>query len=105
MTRSAVQCALLTLLALALAGCGETLDTSYGHVRGKSINGTGALADMFRARGCEVRVALKRTAKVGEWADVIVRFAPISGPPERNEARWYGHWLDNHADRALVYIP
>lgn len=105
MTRSSVGKALLALFTLALPGCGETLETSYGHVRGKSINGTGALAAMFRARGCEVRTALRRTDKLSEWADVIVRFAPFPGPPERDEARWYGHWLDNHPDRALVYIP
>lgn len=105
MTQPGLRRALLALVAVALSGCSETLDTSYGHIRGKSINGTGALADMFRARGCEVRTALRRTDELSEWADVIVRFAPYPGPPSRDEARWYSRWLDDNPDRALIYVP
>lgn len=104
MTRPHVRMALLAATIAALSGCSKSLDTSYGHNRGKSINGTGAFAEMLRAQGCEVRTALRRTEELGEWADVIVRFAPYPGPPARDEARWYGDWLDENPDRALVYV-
>ena len=93
---------------LSLAGCSRptTLDTSYGRVRGKSVNGTGALAELFREQGHEVRTAVRLTDELDEWADVIVRFAPHPGPPGREEAEWYAHWLDDERGRArLIYVP
>jgi hypothetical protein len=50
MTGRAASRALVVLAAATLSGCSGGLDTSYGHSRGESINGTGTVAEMFRSR-------------------------------------------------------
>ncbi|MDR3635019.1 MAG: DUF4350 domain-containing protein [Isosphaeraceae bacterium] len=105
MTLGATLRALLpTLFVLALAGCGSELETDYGYTRGKSLNGTGVLAELFRKQGHEIRAAVRLTDELEEWADVIVRFAPYPGPPALEEADWYARWLDHEAGRRLVYV-
>lgn len=86
------------------AGCGERLDTSYGRTRGTSINGTGALAELFRLRGDEVRTAVRFTPELADWADTLVRFSPAPGPPALDEIQWYSLWLEAVADRRLIYV-
>jgi hypothetical protein len=105
MTRRASPRAVLALACLVASGCSPGLDTSYGHLRGASVNGTGAFAEMLRGRGHEVRAAVRLTDELNDWADVIVRFAPYPGPPEQEEAGWYARWLDEGPERSLVYIP
>src|SRR5262249_15502550 len=85
---------LVMLGALGLSGCSKDLNTSYGRVRGDSINGTGVFADALRSEGHDVRVVRRLTDELAEWSDLIVRFAPYPGPPEREEADWYLEWLD-----------
>lgn len=96
---------LLPLLLLGLAGCGGTVDTSYGRSHSRSVNGTGAFAGLFRAGGHEVRTAYRLTDELSDWADVIVRFSPLPGPPPREEAQWYDAWLDGGTGNRLVYVP
>lgn len=97
--------AVLFVLLAALAGCGETtIDTSYGRVAGRSVNGTGAFADLLRARGHEVRVARRLTDDLADWADGIVRFLPDPGPPRVDEADWYYSWQIMANDRRLVLV-
>ncbi len=106
MSRRVAAISFLALGGLTLSGCSSTtLDTNYGHVRGKSINGTGALAELFREQGHEVRAAVRLTDELNEWADVIVRFAPYPGPPEREEAGWYFAWLRENSRRQMIYVP
>jgi hypothetical protein len=81
------------------------LDTSYGRVRGSSINGTSALAELFRAEGHTVRTAVRLTEELDDWAEVIVRFAPYPGPPEKDEAAWYLEWLGQGRERRIIYVP
>jgi hypothetical protein len=96
---------LLGLLLMVLAsGCGQAPETSYGSIRGSSINGTGALAALLRQQGHEVRPAWRLTEELADWADIVVRFAPAPGPPDREEADWYAQWLEAGADRGLVYV-
>lgn len=92
-------------LPLVLAGCTSQLDTTYGRSRNQSINGTGAVAALFRAEGHEVRTAQRLTSELEEWAGVIVRFAQAPGPPDREEAQWYSRWLSSGNNRALIYVP
>ena len=94
----------LAVLLLALAGCGSDFEADYGRLRGKSLNGTGVMAKLFRQQGQNVRAAVRLTDQLEEWADVIVRFAPYPGPPEREEADWYARWLDGRVGRRLVYV-
>ena len=59
---------------------------------------------MLRSRGHEVRTAWRLTSELEAWAQVIIRFAPYPGPPDREEASWYHEWLENQPERSLVYI-
>jgi hypothetical protein len=92
-------------LIAVLPGCGDRgPDTEYGLSRGTSLNGTSALAAIFRQRGHEVRPAIRLTAELAEWAEGIVRFAPYPGPPEADEAKWYREWLAEGPERWLIYV-
>ena len=97
--------AVLAVVGLGLLGCSGEIDATYGRMRGASVNGTGALAELFRQEGHSVRAAVRLTDDLGEWADVIVRFAPTPGPPDRDEAEWYDEWLDRGRGSGLIYVP
>lgn len=93
------------IVLLAAVGCSPGgVDTTYGRSRGTSINGTGALAELFRQQGHTVRVARRLNDTVGQQADTIVRFAPLPGLPDRDEAQWYHTWNTGAAGRRLIYI-
>jgi hypothetical protein len=92
-------------LGLASSGCSAPLDSTYGRVRGTSVNGTGVLAELFREQGHTVRSAVRLSDALKQWAEVIVRFAPYSGPPLEDEAAWYSSWLDEASERRLIYVP
>jgi hypothetical protein len=97
----------LTALAFALtlgAGCSQRLETVYGASQGYSLNGTSALAELVSREGNEVRTAWRLTDELSDWADVIVRFASIPGPPDREEAEWYMEWLQSRPGLGLVYV-
>ncbi|MGE3820597.1 MAG: hypothetical protein AB7I30_14385 [Isosphaeraceae bacterium] len=94
-----------TLLVPLILGCSNGVETPYGRSRTTSINGTGALAEMFRARGHEVRAAVRLSDELNAWADVIVRISPYSGPVPNDEANWYDAWLNTQAGRRIVYVP
>jgi hypothetical protein len=88
-----------------LTGCGGEVDTTYGRLHSRSINGTSIFAGMLRMRGHEVRSAIRLTEELHGWADVIVRFAPGPGPPSQEEAAWYTEWMAEVPGRSMVYIP
>jgi len=93
-----------TVIALGVSGCGSDLDATYGKGRGTSLNGTSVLTRMLRESGHEVRTAIRLNDELAGWAEGIVRFAPYPGPPARDEAAWYGHWLAAGPDRWLIYV-
>lgn len=104
--RARIAPALLLAAGLLPAGCGPgEVDTTYGRSRGRSINGTGVLADLLRAEGHEVRAAVRLNATLGDWAEVLVRFSPHPGPPSREEGRWFLDWLRARRGRKLLYVP
>ena len=92
-------------LGLLATGCGPSeVETGHGRSRGSSVNGTAAFAALLRERGHEVRAAVRTTDTLGEWADVIVRFAVHPGLPDRDESVWLYRWLRAEDDRRLVYV-
>lgn len=97
---------LLLPLVLVLGGCGgrQGVETDYGRSMGKSVNGTGVLAELLRARGHEVRAVNRLSDRLEDRADVLIRFAPYPGPPDRQEAEWYEDWLSRNEDRRLVFV-
>lgn len=95
----------LVVLILLASGCArEGVDTTYGRARDQSINGTGTLVELFRGQGHAVRTAVRLSDELADWADVIVRFAPYPGPPEREESDWYLHWLNQIGERKMIYV-
>jgi hypothetical protein len=100
---SLIRAAAIALLAVS-AGDLRGPETGYGSSRGASLNGTGAFAGLIHRQGHEVRTALRLSDDLAQWADVIVRFASIPGPPDKVEASWYTQWLDDRPERALVYV-
>src|SRR5271165_3702489 len=97
----------MAVVAMALgfcSGCTQGPETAYGVSTGASLNGTGAFASLLRRQGHQVRSAWRLTDDLAGWADVIVRFASLPGPPDREEAEWYVNWLMNHPGRDLVYV-
>ena len=101
-----IKAILPALLAIAASGCSTSgLDRTYGKVRSVSVNGTGAFAGSLRERGHQVRTFSRLGTRLDDWADAIVRFAPMPGPPDKNEAQWYDRWLDAAPNRLVVYIP
>lgn len=102
MSRHALFASAFVFLAL---GCGPTgVDTTFGRSRGSSVNGTGAFAELLRQHGHEVRAAVRANGTLADWADVVVRFAPHPGRPEKGEGRWLYDWLNNDPGRKLVYV-
>ncbi len=95
---------LLLVGSMAPIGCAPGVDTTYGRVRSRSVNGTAALAELIRQDGHTVRVAVRLNDQVGEEADTIIRFAPYPGPPAEEEADWYLDWLYEEDDRRLIYV-
>lgn len=97
----------LLLLALAPVGCVPALpiDEDFDESRGDSINGTSALAEMFRQAGHKVRTSERLNDRVEEWADVLVRFSPEAGPPDATEGARLLDWLDEGSDRRLIFVP
>ncbi len=96
---------MLALATVSISGCGSGLDTTYGRMRSPSVNGTGAFASLLRERGHETRTFSRLGTRIEDWADTIVRFAPMPGPPERAEASWYDRWLNTSPGRVVIYIP
>lgn len=98
--------AFLFLAGLLPVGCGPSpVDSTYGRSRGPSINGTGALAELIRQRGHEVRAAVRLNETLGDWAEALVRFSPHPGPPDLDEGRWLMQWLRARPGRRLLYVP
>ena len=95
---------LLFLLAVALSGCSESVETTYGRMRGTSVNGTGAFAELLKADGHTVRTARRLTDELRDWADVVVRFEPGFGPPDADDVRWYHDWLHAQGGRRLIFV-
>jgi hypothetical protein len=95
---------IVVLSSLGLSGCASGLESDYGSSRAKSINGTAVFASMLRDQAHEVRAAIRLTDELAEWSEGIVRFAPLPGPPARDEANWYRDWLGADVNRWLIYV-
>jgi hypothetical protein len=94
------------LVLVPFLGCSPGgVDTYYGRMSGRSVNGTGVLAEALRAKGHRVTSTLVLDEGLEEKADVLIRFATYPGPPEADEAEWYEDWLSTGVGRRLIYVP
>jgi hypothetical protein len=87
-----------------LSGCGEDIDTYYGRRMGKSVNGTGVLADMFENAGHKVTSRSALSPGLHEIADVIVWFPDDFQPPNQQAVSWLENWLAARAGRTVIYV-
>lgn len=99
-----VSLAVVTLTLGFVSGCAKGLDTTYAASSGASLNGTGTWASLLQRHGHKVRFSRRLTDDLAGWANVIVRFASIPGPPDREEADWYLEWLQDQRGRDLIYV-
>ena len=90
---------------LAMAGCGQGPNVEYGASRGPSLNGVSAFRALLEQHGHQTRAAVHLGDDVSEWADVIVRFSPQPGAPDREEADWYDFFLMDEPDLKVIYVP
>lgn len=99
--------AIVVVLALAISGCTQELDTEYGSRTGmaaSSVNGTSVLAEMFKTAGHSISGASWAGPKLAEGADVIVWFPDDMQPPGVKQRRWFEKWLCQAPGRRLVYV-
>lgn len=91
-------------LSLVLAGClGSDVDTTYGERNGKSINGTGVLADMFRRAGYRVSTWRRLSPRL-EQASTLVWFNDSDDPPTWEQRQFISEWLSHGVERTFVYV-
>lgn len=99
---------MLALAALvALTGCEEELETSYGHRGGidggPSANGTGVLGDLFAAAGHKVESRRALSPRLSE-AEIIVWFPDDFAPPSPEVIEWIEQWMSDGYKRTLIYV-
>lgn len=98
----------LALLCAIIAGCGEGIETSYGHRSGlsggDSVNGTAVLARMFIAAGHDVTTATRLSPRVYETAECIVWAPDDFKPPAAGVRQWFDAWWRHGSGRTLIYI-
>jgi len=91
---------------LFVLGCGKpttTLDTTYGELRGPSVNGLGVLGGMFEEAGHDVTSWDRWSPKVNK-VDVIVWAPDNFAPPDEREREAIEAWLAEDFDRTFIYI-
>ena len=97
----------LTLIALASAGCQEDLDPRYGEAVGvgsHAVNGLGVFAEMLASADHQVHVTPHLSPRWQMETDVIV-WAPDDMQLPSDEARaWFEEWFATGYGRVLVYI-
>ena len=90
------------------AGCGEQIETSYGHRSGMdgalSVNGTAVLAEMFERAGHSVYSRYWLSPGLWNRADCIVWFPDDFRPPNDKVRLWLEAWLADRSGRTLVYV-
>jgi hypothetical protein len=98
----------IALTALALAGCEDGIETTYGRrsglEAGDSVNGTAAFVRMVQSAGHHVTTATRLSPRVYETADCIVWAPDDFQPPAEPVRQWFDAWWRHGSGRTLVYI-
>ena len=113
--QTATTIGLLLCLTLSI-GCRPSLDTTYGHTRGgtanHSINGYGALRQMYIAYGWEIKDDSRlsdRLSKAKALVWIPQTLTPGLGAstftgPTAEQLNWFNNWLRADSGRTLIYI-
>jgi hypothetical protein len=95
-------------LGLAIGGCAEELDVSYGGLSPRfapaSVNGTDVLAGMFTSAGYEVATRHVLIASNLDTVQTIVWFPDDYSAPSEEVCEWFDEWLAEQPGRTLVYV-
>jgi hypothetical protein len=98
----------MLLIALALAGCENGIDSTYGRrsgvLGGDSVNGTAVLAGMFERAGHRVFRSGHLSPRVSERADAIVWAPDDFEHPVEAVCNWFDEWWAAKPGRTLIYI-
>lgn len=95
----------LSAIVLACAaGCDRDPDTSYGTVRGDSLNGVSAFVQMLRDAGHRTATRRRLSERIVGRHDVAIVFADGFGHPEEEAWRMLARFLDAEGEQTLVYV-
>ena len=102
--------AMLVMSLCFLVGCapeGDSLRTEYGRIQGvdsgKSVNGTGAFADMFAEQGFKVKRRSKISPRIEKFQTIVWMPDDIDRPsPKAVDA--LNEWLEMGWGRTLIYV-
>ena len=100
---------IVVLCMVGIAGCNsdEEPKMEYGRVvgesGGKSLNGTGAFANIVRSLGHTVHRKTRITPRLDRY-DTIIWFPRAYHHPRLEPAVWMENWLGRHSDRTLIYV-
>ncbi|MEK6236616.1 MAG: hypothetical protein N2C14_18060, partial [Planctomycetales bacterium] len=102
--RFAFRCA-VAITAVALSGCAEYLDNTYGQQRTSgSVNGTTVLQKLFRDAGHQVTTRRRLTPVLNERVDCLVWTPGKYDPPSKANREWLEAWLRGAPRRVLVLV-
>ncbi len=98
----------LALASLAVAGCSDEFQTTYGQRTGPgaslSVNGTSVLGGMFEKAGHTVYSRHLLSPRLRQRADCIVWFPDDFRPPNEDVCHWLDEWLSERPPRTLIYV-
>jgi hypothetical protein len=103
MNRLRATAALVLTLALALAGCGDPLDSRYGVTNPGSINGCAVLHDVLKAR-TSLRDAEVIGPRLEQDGELLIHLARYDQLPNAEACTWLEGWLQDREGRQAVLI-
>lgn len=90
--------------SLVVVGCSRgEIETDYGVRSGKSVNGTGAFADMLRQQGFRVATWKRFSPKLDD-AELLVWFHDAFEPPTAQQREFVERWMSRGFGRTMVYV-
>lgn len=94
---------LICIACLFALGCAD-LNTEYGVMYGRSVNGIDAFAALLRQDGHRVGITRKLSPKVMYVPDVLVLFLDSYQPLPEEQRRWLESWLGTYEGRQLILV-
>lgn len=101
--RVALRACLLPLLA-AVAGCGPTLETDYGTLRGASVNGVSAFVQLLRDTGHTTTLRRRLPSRVDPDLRTLVVFDDAFETLSPTALETLERWLDGSGRHTLLLL-
>lgn len=94
----------MSMLAIGLTGCEESIEVRYGKNSSDSVNGTGILREMFNKAGFTTRTRYSLRPELNRNSDVLIWFPNDLDPPTQKQIQWFDNWLTSKSGRTLIYV-